>query len=68
MLVETELEVHAHDRKIVALIGKHNFEWRDVIRLGGLELSEKGLGVTEDIFRSNESFHRSVHALDGDLS
>ncbi len=68
MLVETELEVHAHHRKIVTLIGKHNIERRDVIRLSGFELSEKGFGVTEDIFRSNESFHCSVHTLDGNLS
>ncbi len=68
MLVETELEVHAHDRKIVTLIGKHNIERRDVIRLSGFELSEKGLGVTEDIFRSNEPFHSTMYALDGNLS
>jgi hypothetical protein len=60
MLIETKLEVHAHQSEVITTVGHVDIEGR--VTLGRLVESEDSFRVTEDILRSNESVHGSLNA------
>ena len=61
MLVQAELEVHAHDGEIVAGRGQREIEGARVVFLGRLEEAEDGLRIAKDIGRADETAHRPSH-------
>jgi hypothetical protein len=82
VLVQTELEVHAHDRKVVA--GPREDEVEGLRRLslarcwpgradllehlaGAFEDAEDRLGVAEDVARAHETSHGTLDAEDRDF-
>ena len=82
MLVEAELEVHAHDGEVAAGMGEDEVEGRSVgvsgCWFGGLagpreqlagpfECAEDRLRVAEDVARTGEAAHGALHRHHGDL-
>ena len=63
VLVEAELEVHAHDREIAARVREDEVEWAVAVRL--LELAEHALRIAENVARPEESAHRAHHGKNG---
>ena len=65
VLVEAELEVHAHDGEVTSRVAEDKVEW--AVARGLLELAEHAFGVAEDVARSEEAAHRTLHREDRDL-
>lgn len=66
MLIESKLEVHAHDREVITFHAQIDVE--GTVSLGGFIESEDCLRVSEDILGADKAFHGSSHAEDGCLS
>jgi len=65
MFVQTQLEVHTHQREVITGSFKMEVEWG--VSIGGLVDSPEGLGVSENVFGTHESHHGPFHAHNGDL-
>ena len=66
MLVQTELDVHAHDGEIVARVREREVE-RRVVVLRAHKVAKHGLGVAENVLGADKAAHRAVHTHDGGL-
>src|SRR5262249_5510387 len=67
MLIQTELEMHAHHRKIIPAAGEHQIEWTAPGFRRLLEQTKHGLRVAEDIGRSDKASDCAPGAEYGDL-
>lgn len=67
-LIQAKFKVHLHDGEVTSRLTEHNVKGRLFMTVGGLELAEYSLWVSEDVLWSDEALHGSVHALDGCLS
>lgn len=65
MLVEAQLEVHAHHGEIGPAVGEGDIEGG--ISVGFFKIPEDGLWVSEDVLGSDESASGSFDAHDGCL-
>ena len=67
MLVQAELEVHAHHGEVVAGGGQRQVERAGVLLGRFFEQAEDRLGIAEDVGRADEAAHRALHAEHGHL-
>lgn len=65
MLIQSQFEVHTHNRKVITLSRQGNIERRIAVSL--FVESEDGLRVSEDVLRTDEASHGSLDAHDGRL-
>ncbi len=63
MLIESQLEVHAHHGEVRSAVGNSDIEGG--VAVGLFEEAEDGLWVTEDILGADEASASSLDAHDG---
>ncbi len=67
MLVQAQLEVHAHDGEVVAAGAQRQVERAGAYRFGRLEQAEDRLGIAKDVGWPDETAHRPPHTEHGDF-